>query len=113
MEVAESRRGAVVVLTPSPEVDVRALPAFEVRIDVLLASGVRGLVFDLTRVVLLPSTAAGFLSNCAARAKRAGGRLAVAAPSPHVRRTLVTLGLEPLLNVRDSLDAAVKAVTPA
>ena len=110
MDVVESRVGEVVVLTPGPEVDIRALPAFEARVDALLASGVRGLVFDLSPVVLLPSTVAGFLVSCAARLRAAGGKFAVAAPSPRVRRTLATLGVDAVLSVRDSLDLAVALV---
>ena len=105
MEVTETHRGDIVLLTPGTEVDVRTLPAFDARVDALLVSGARGIVFDLTSLALLPSTVAGFLVSCAARVKKAGGRFAVAA-SPRVRRTLATLGIEAVLTIRDSVEAA-------
>ena len=111
MAVTESRVGDTVIFTPGPEVDVRTLPGFEARVDALLASGSRRFVFDLSAVVLLPSTVAGFLVSCAVRVRKAGGRLAIAAPSQRITRTLSTLGVGAVLSVRDSLAAAITFVT--
>jgi anti-anti-sigma factor len=110
MDAAESRRGDVVVLTPGAEVDVRAVPAFEARVEKLLAAGATAIVFDLSAVELLPSTIAGFLVVAAGRIRRAGGRFAVAAPG-RARKTLTTLGLDAVLTVKNSLDAACAAVS--
>ena len=111
MDATESRRGEVVVLAPGAEVDVRAVPAFEARVEKLLAAGTTAVVFDLTAVELLPSTIAGFLVVAAGRVRGAGGRFAVAAPGRRIRATLTTLGLTAVLTVKDSLDAACAAVS--
>src|SRR5438445_13431494 len=104
MEFDERREGNVVVLTPRGDMDATVLKAYEARLDSFVREGVRGLVWDLSGVTLLPSTAAGFLVSGATRLKEAGGRCAVAAPTRSVRATLRTLGLEAVLPVRDSLE---------
>jgi anti-anti-sigma factor len=110
VDVVETRRGDVVVLAPGAEVDVRAVPAFEARVARLVAGGSRAIVFDLGGVELLPSTIAGFLVVAAGRVRAAGGRFALAVPSPRVRAVLSTLGLDAALAVRPTLDAACAAV---
>ena len=110
VDVVETRRGDVVVLAPGAEVDVRALPAFEARVARLIAGGARAVVFDLRAVELLPSTIAGFLVVAAGRVRAAGGRFALAVTSPRVRAVLVTLGLDAVLAVQPTLEAACGAV---
>ena len=110
MDVVETRRGDVVVLTPGAEIDVRAVPAFEARVARLVAGGTRAIVCDLGAVELLPSTIAGFLVVAAGRVRTAGGRFALAVPSARVRAVLSTLGLDAALVVKPTLDAACTAV---
>ncbi len=93
MKVREEIVGDVTVLTPHGDLDITTLPAFEARVDRLLGSGARLLLWDLSEVGLLPSTAAGFLLQCARRVKGVGGRMALAGGSPHVLGTLRTMGV--------------------
>ena len=61
MSVREESVGSVTVLTPVGDMDITTLPTFEARVVRLLEGDARHLVWDLSRVGLLPSTAAGFL----------------------------------------------------
>ncbi len=57
MQTIEERHGRIVVLSPSGDMDITTLPEFEGRLDALLKEGVRGVLWDLGAVGILPSTA--------------------------------------------------------
>jgi anti-anti-sigma factor len=104
------RQGHVTVLVPEGDLDVAALPAWEAQVDALLAAGVRALVWDLSGVGLLPSTAAGLLLQTAARVRAAGGRMALAGAPPRVRATLGTMGVLDVFPLYPGRAAALAAL---
>lgn len=70
----------------------------------------RGLVVNLASVTFIDSTGIGVLVGVWRRVRANRGGLAVAAPSPQVRRTLDTAGLAKIFPVYDSEAEAVHAV---
>ena len=96
MKVGEEQISTVTVLTPEGDMDITELPAFEGRVARLLESGTRDLLWDLSAVGFLPSTAAGFLLQTARRMKDAGGRCVIAGATPRVAGTLRTMGVAPV-----------------
>ena len=93
MTTQEETFGTVTVVTPKGDMDITSLPAFEKRIDALIANGTRHLVWDLGHVGFLPSTVAGFLLQTARRLRAVGGRCVLAGGSAHVLGTLRTMGV--------------------
>jgi anti-sigma B factor antagonist len=70
----------------------------------------RGLVVNLAGVTFMDSTGIGVLVGVWHRVRANSGGLAVAVPSPQVRRTLDTAGLAKILPVYDSEAEALHAV---
>jgi anti-sigma B factor antagonist len=93
MQFSEERDGPVVVLTPTGEMDVTTLPAFEARLSQLMDEGVRAVLWDLAEVGLLPSTALGFLLQARRRLAAVGGVMGLARAKGVVRTTLKTMGV--------------------
>ncbi|MDJ0522075.1 MAG: STAS domain-containing protein [Planctomycetota bacterium] len=93
MRIREEVIGGVTVLTPHGDLDITTLPAFEARVRDLVDGGTRLLLWDLSEVGVLPSTAAGFLLQTARRLKDVGGRMALSGGSPLVMGTLRTMGV--------------------
>jgi anti-anti-sigma factor len=110
VEFEETRVGDVLVLAPKGDMDATRVLAYEARLRELVQRGARALVWDLSAVAILPSTALGFLAANARQLQARGGRFAVVAPSRLVRSTLSTLGLEGVLRVKDTLADALRAV---
>lgn len=111
MQFDERREGAAVVLKPHGDLDLTELPAFAARVDALVADGVRVLVVDLSEVTLLPSTAAGFLTQAARRLKGAGGKVVLAGAGRRVRGTLATMGVLQLFPVFEDAATALQRTT--
>lgn len=110
MRLAEDVRGPVLVLRPTGDLDATELPAIDGRVATHLGHGVRHVVFDLSAVGLLPSTAVGVLIQVKQRVRERGGRVALAAVPPLVRGTLTTMGVWPLFRVYVDADAAVRGL---
>ena len=108
MKLREEQAGGVTILFPEGDIDITALPAFEARIDRLLAGGALNLLWDLEGVGMLPSTAAGFLLQTARRVRAAGGRIALTGARPHVRSMLGIMGVLELLPTYASRAEALK-----
>jgi anti-anti-sigma factor len=111
MRFDERREGSAVVLTPHGDLDATELPAFAARVEALGADGVRTLIVDLSRVTILPSTAAGFLTQAAQRLRAVGGRVVLAGATRRVRGTLSTMGVLDLFPVYDDAATALQRTT--
>lgn len=113
MCVREEQVGSVTVLTPRGDMDATTLPDFEAHVDRLIAAGARQLVWDLTEVGMLPSTAAGFFIQAGRRLRGAGGRQVLAGLSSRVLGTLRTMGVADLFRVYPDRGSAIAALQAA
>ena len=111
MSLDEEQVGATTVLIPRGDMDITTLPAFEARVALLIKSGTQHLVWDLSQVGFLPSTAAGFLLQTARRVRAAGGQCVLAGGSGRVLGTLRTMGVLQLFPVYDDRKAALQALS--
>jgi anti-sigma B factor antagonist len=101
------RDGEVTLLTFEGEFDALDLATIAARIDTLIATGHVRLVWNLRRVTFITSSAVGLLIRTRDRLCGKGGDLLLSAPSPFVRKALHTLGLDELLEVFASDEAAI------
>lgn len=111
MPFASEQFGGIVVVQPSGEMDATQLPAIDAFVATSFAEGAQHVVFDLSRVTLLPSTAVGVLIQANHRAREAGGRLALACVPALVRGTLTTMGVAPLFRIYADVAAAVEGLS--
>ncbi len=106
----EEQVGDVTVLTPAGTMDMTSLPAFDRRVTKLVESGTRALVWDLSEVGMIPSTAAGFLIAAGKRLRDAGGRMVLAGLQQRVLGVLKTMGVADVFRIFQDRDAALAAL---
>jgi anti-sigma B factor antagonist len=106
VEVSESRPG-VLVLAPVGEVDVATADLLRNAARDAVAATPRCLVVDLTGLTFCGSTGLVVLMDARRDAEAAGVRFGTADGPPIVRRVLEITQLGPVLQHRETLDAAL------
>jgi anti-sigma B factor antagonist len=103
--------GVVAVVTLRGELDAHDAPRLrELFTDALTAVGEAEsprLVLDLAAVEFLDSTALGTMIGALRRTREAGGELAIVLPKTTARRIFEITGLDQVLDVRASREAAL------
>ncbi|MEX2103411.1 MAG: STAS domain-containing protein [Gaiellaceae bacterium] len=102
----------VYVLEVVGELDLYTAPRLSSQVGELIALGAAGLVVDLTETTFIDSTALHVLLDAKKRVHAVGGELVVVCPSPHVRRIFEITGVDGLLRLFGSLEAALEALSP-
>jgi anti-sigma B factor antagonist len=96
------------------EADMTAAPAFREQLERSLAEGARSVVLDVAEVSFMDSTMLRELLRAQAEVGERGGRVALAAAQPPVRRLLDLTRTTELFLLADSREAAVaRAGAPA
>jgi len=108
MQIEELRVGEVTILTVTGDFDARTLPVAAGRLDALLADLKIRIVFNLSSLEIVTSTAIGFLVDASKRARGLGGGLVVSAPSRLFRSTVDTLRIGEVLVMAPSDEEAVE-----
>jgi len=106
VSITTSAVGAVIVVAVGGEIDVHTAPQVDDALGAAAGPAV-AVVVDLTNVEFIDSTGLSVLVRALARARDDEGSLAVVAPSERVTKVLRLTGLDAVLNVYDTLDAAV------
>jgi anti-sigma B factor antagonist len=111
MKLDITQEGDVTVIAFAGELDAFNLAATAKEIDALIDGGEARFVFDLKKLSFINSSALGYLIKTRKRVQAAGGDVALAQPSNFFRKTLVTLGLDKLFSVYESVDDGVRHFT--
>jgi anti-sigma B factor antagonist len=93
----------------SGEVDLYTAPRFKDDLVALVDAGVVDIVIDLSQVTFIDSTALGVIIGGVKRLHERDGRLALVASSRPVVRILDITGLDRVLTVFDTREAALAA----
>ncbi len=93
----------------SGEVDLYTAPRFKDDLIALIDEGVVDIVIDLSRVTFIDSTALGVIIGGVKRLHDVDGRLALVAASRPVVRILNITGLDRVLTIFDTREAAFAA----
>jgi anti-sigma B factor antagonist len=91
----------------SGEVDLYTAPRFKDDLVALIESGVEQVLVDLSRVTFIDSTALGVIISGVKRLAERDGGLAIVAGSRPVVRILDVTGLDKVLTVFDTREAAL------
>ena len=95
------------ILSASGEIDVVSAPAIRTGVVNLVAQGSTDLVLDFERVDFIDSFGLGVMVGALKRVNSHGGRLRVVIGEPRVRGVLELTGIDRVLDLYDSVDAAV------
>jgi anti-sigma B factor antagonist len=109
--IEASPAGRTVVLAVSGDVDIASAPALRERLAGAIGA-YAGVVVDLDQVPFLDSTGLGVLVAAHNRAHSAGCTLALARPQRIVKNALRLVQVDTVIDVYESLDDAVAALTP-
>ena len=94
----------------SGEVDLYTAPRFKDDLVALIDAGVVAIVIDLSQVTFIDSTALGVIIGGVKRLHEHDGRLAIVADSRPVVRILDITGLDKVLTVFDTREAALASL---
>ena len=97
----------VVILKFTGEFDTFNLPGFSERIDRMIALGDVRMVLDLHLLKFINSAALGYLIKTHKAVKEKGGEMVLARPSKFLKKTLVTLGLDGVFKIFDTVENAI------
>jgi anti-sigma B factor antagonist len=86
-------------LSVAGEVDLATSPELKRVLFEALDAGLRDLRLNMAAVELIDATGIGVLVSASNRAQSEGGRISVRAPSPAVRRVLVAVDLDGVIQV--------------
>jgi len=103
-------RDGLGLLELTGEVDLYTAPRFKQDLVALVDEGVTALVVDLSDVTFIDSTALGVLISGVKRLHETEGRLLIVAASRPVVRILSITGLDRVLDIYDTRDAALASV---
>jgi anti-sigma B factor antagonist len=109
VSITTSTVGTVTVVAVGGEIDVHTAPQVDDALAAVAAPG-SAVVADLTKVEFIDSTGLSVLVRALARARDEGGSLGVVAPTERVTKVLRLTGLDAVLSVYDTVEAAVEGV---
>jgi anti-sigma B factor antagonist len=108
MKLEKHRYEDVVILKFTGEFDTFNLPAFSERIDKMIEAGDTSLVLDLHLLKFINSAALGYLIKTSKSVGQKGGEMVLARPSKFIKKTLMTLGLDDVFKIFESVEAAIQ-----
>jgi len=95
------------------EFDTFYCPLLQKEIDALVAAGVTHVVLNLRLVKFINSTALGAIIKASKSLASQGGKLVISRPSPFCRDIIEKVGLDRVVPIHDSDEAAVQALAEA
>lgn len=101
--------GRATILSLKGELDLTEVSHLRQRFDDLLASNRIWIVLDLEDLTYIGSSGLGLLLAAYKEVKAKGGEIKLAAPGQLTRDAMHFFGLIPVLEVHDSVEAAVSA----
>jgi len=106
MHIQAEPRENYTVLHLRGEFDTFYCPMLQAEVDSLMAAGVRNIVLNLRLVKFINSTAMGAIIKASKVLKKEAGQLTISRPSTFCRETLGKVGLERVVPIFDSDEAA-------
>jgi anti-anti-sigma factor len=110
MDITESKINSATVLALSGRLDGLTSPILEKRVDALLATGMRQLVFDCGQLAYASSVGLRVFLASSKKLKAAGGQAAFAALTPTVHEVFELSGFTGLFKVELTAAAAAAAI---
>ncbi len=111
MHINVDHRADHAVLHLRGEFDTYYVSSLQTEIDALVASGTVNLILNLRLVKFINSTALGAIIKASRQCGAKGGKLALSRPSPFCRGLIEKVGLDRVVPIYDTDDAAAQAIT--
>ena len=111
MKLDIEEAAGVTIVKFDGEFDAFNLAPTAKEIDGVIDGGATKLVFELSKLSFINSSALGYLIKVRKKAQAAGGDVVLAKPSNFFRKTLVTLGLDKVIPVYESDEDGIRHYT--
>src|SRR5689334_23190151 len=98
------------VLGVTGEIDIYTAPLFKQAVVNLVSEGNRDVIIDLSEVTFMDSSGFGTLLGATKRLRPMGGGLHLAAPNSTIQRMLRLTRLDSIMQIHETVDAAVQTV---
>lgn len=112
MIFVEAKRGEITLVNARGKLDATSAPEVDGHISSLIKEGAQQVVLDMSGVEYISSAGLRALLGAAKHMQKAGGRLGLAAPPPHVRKILDLARFSAIVPVFDTAENAFSAFTP-
>jgi anti-sigma B factor antagonist len=103
----ESLSGDLALIRLAGAVDLYAAPELKECMNRMIGRGTRRLIFDLSRATYIDSTTLSVVVSGMKSLRVRGGTLAVVCPDAGMAKAFAVTGLERVLSVHDTLEAAL------
>jgi len=113
IQVLQHPEAACRVVTPSGQLDMQSAPRLSAILEELLAAGERCIVVDLGRLTFCDSIGLSALIVAHRTCTERGGFLRLARPAPFLLNVLTVVGVRDVIEVYESLDAALNPPQPS
>ncbi len=111
MNTAESKEGAVLILSPEGRLDAGSAPAFQTLIVERLEAGSSLLLIDLGKLEYISSAGLRVILVAAKKLKEGNGRIAVCSLTEGVKEVFRVSGFDSIVDTKDTRSAALTALT--
>ena len=108
MKIERKQAGDVTILAFTGEFDAFNLPTISEKLDALINTGAKKLVFNLRFLKFINSSALGYLIKTRKRLAEIDGELCIAQPSKFFQSTITTLGIDQIFKIFPTDEEAVK-----
>ena len=108
MEIERRTVDGIEIVSLSGDLDAFNLEPTTAKLDALIDSGVRRLVFNLGGLRFINSSALAYMIKTRRRLKDAGGEMVITRPSTFFHSAITTLGTDRLFTTFQTDDEAVK-----
>ena len=113
MGIAESREGAILVLSPEGRLDAQAAPTLQARVLEKLEGGDKLLLFDLGKLEYISSAGLRVILVAAKKLKGVDGRLVVCSLTDGVKEVFRVSGFDSIVDTVESRAAGLAALGSA
>ena len=110
MRISAEARDDYTILHLRGEFDTYYCPLFQKEVDSLVEAGSADVVLNMRMVKFLNSTAMGAIIRAGTKLSESGGKLAISRPSSFSREVMEKVGLDRLVPIFDTDEAAGEAV---
>jgi len=110
MEIAETKSGRTLVMTPNGRLDAAAAQAFLDRLSSCIDGGETSVLLDLAHLDYISSAGLRVLLTATKRLQAGDGRFAVCALTPNVREVFQVSGFDTIIEVHPDRSTALQSL---
>lgn len=110
MNIAESKEGAILILSPEGRLDAQSAPGLQARILERIEGGDSRMLLDLEKLEYISSAGLRVILVAAKKLKEGGGKIVVSSLSDGVKEVFRISGFDSILDTAESRSSGLSAL---